>query len=644
MSEHELWNELGNLYFLSGFKNQAVHAYNKAIQMESNFGKPYSNLALIYTKQAKYKDAIKLYKKSLDLLTDEMEKAITWNRLGNVYRQLKEYQEAVYAYQCADNLISNNNEVHEFSNQMLYVSSESGSLPYEVFDDRHDTQNHHADFTLDIEPEFDESLPEFVPVEAEVVVGEAFNYQVNEKDQTGEDIDDSVPSPAMEIVENPVAVIHENRAFGSSKDMGAEVIAQGNSEVETLDELEEEKLPEESLNKWVAALEADNSTSLDNSLENEDGKAAVDELEPAPLEIDTNPDDEALSTDFTLVEPIARAEEDAGALPVGIVQTTPKKTILANEDQPETVAELLELDTQVDDDSLTDESALLVPEVDTSPEKGAPDTDSELTESFDQVEGDISALPDESPQTVQENIPPVDNVMETASGSATSLTPDGNGSDVIGESNSEPDIDNVSDDTIQDMKEGENIRDAEEEIVLTEEKLAKQIEINPRSATTWEALGTLYKTAGRYDEAIQAFEQAISIAPREVSYHHNLGLVYAAQGNNKDAFNTFQKVLELDPNHNLTHASLGGYYKKMGLDELAQEHIGKAMKHIYESENEYNRACLDAICGNIDQAIELLRIALENNQTYVDWVLSDPDLDSLRGDERFKQLIAEFSK
>jgi hypothetical protein len=82
----------------------------------------------------------------------------------------------------------------------------------------------------------------------------------------------------------------------------------------------------------------------------------------------------------------------------------------------------------------------------------------------------------------------------------------------------------------------------------------------------------------------------------------------------------------------------------MGLDELAKKHIGKAMKHIYESENEYNRACLDAICGNADQAIELLRAALENKQTYVDWVLNDPDLDTLRDDERYKQLIADFSQ
>jgi tetratricopeptide (TPR) repeat protein len=352
------------------------------------------------------------------------------------------------------------------------------------------------------------------------------------------------------------------------------------------------------------------------------------------LEANTNPDDEALSADFTLVEPIARAEKDAGALPVGFVQTTPEKIIVSDEDEPEPNTELVELDTQVDvDDPLKDETALIAPEADIGLEKGEPDTGTEMTEPTKQL--------DEPLQMEKEKFPPIDNAQTTDSEATNSPAPEVDNTDLSGESNSEPVIVDSSMGALQDAEEGVG---AEHEICVEEEKLSRQVEINPRSATTWEALGTLYKTAGRYEEAIEAFEQAISIAPTEVSYHHNLGLVYAAQGNNKDAFNTFQKVLDLDPNHNLTHASLGGYYKKMGLDELAQEHIGKAMKHIYESENEYNRACLDAICGNIDQAIELLRIALENKQTYVDWVLSDPDLDSLREDERFKQLIADFSK
>ncbi|MBI3738220.1 MAG: hypothetical protein HY258_04145 [Chloroflexi bacterium] len=102
--------------------------------------------------------------------------------------------------------------------------------------------------------------------------------------------------------------------------------------------------------------------------------------------------------------------------------------------------------------------------------------------------------------------------------------------------------------------------------------------------------------------------------------------------------------VELNPDHSLAHATLAGYFKKLGLEELAQNHINKAMKNIYDSENEYNRACLEAICGNADRAIELLRIALENNQTHVDWVLHDPDLDFIRNDPKFQQLIADYNK
>jgi tetratricopeptide (TPR) repeat protein len=107
---------------------------------------------------------------------------------------------------------------------------------------------------------------------------------------------------------------------------------------------------------------------------------------------------------------------------------------------------------------------------------------------------------------------------------------------------------------------------------------------------------------------------------------------------------SFQKVLELAPDHSLAHATLGGYYRKMGLDELAQKHLGKAMRNIYDSESEYNRACFEAIRGNVDQALELLRIALASKQTYAEWVLHDPDLDFIRDDPRFRKLVAEYRR
>src|SRR5512140_1593260 len=104
MSEHELWNELGNLYFMSGAYNQAANAYQRSIQADTEFGRPYSNLALTYVQQGKYDEAIELYRRSIELLADNTEKAISLNRLGSVYRHLKDYSQAVVAFQEADEL------------------------------------------------------------------------------------------------------------------------------------------------------------------------------------------------------------------------------------------------------------------------------------------------------------------------------------------------------------------------------------------------------------------------------------------------------------------------------------------------------------------------------------------------------------
>lgn len=106
MSEHELWNELGNLYFLSGSYDQAIHAYTRSVSLDKGFGRSYSNMASAYVQKGKYGEAIILYKRGLKLLTDDREKALTWHKLGNVYRTLKEYELATNAYHQADELNS----------------------------------------------------------------------------------------------------------------------------------------------------------------------------------------------------------------------------------------------------------------------------------------------------------------------------------------------------------------------------------------------------------------------------------------------------------------------------------------------------------------------------------------------------------
>lgn len=95
----EVWNDLGENFVKSGAYDQAMNAFIKAISLDPNFGWPYSNLARILASQGKHVEAIPLYQKSIELLPEKKDKAVSWNRLGNTYRKLNDYDNAIKAFQ-----------------------------------------------------------------------------------------------------------------------------------------------------------------------------------------------------------------------------------------------------------------------------------------------------------------------------------------------------------------------------------------------------------------------------------------------------------------------------------------------------------------------------------------------------------------
>lgn len=100
----QVWNELGNVQMKSGLLDDAIASYTKAIELERHFAWPYSNLALAYVQKGYFTEAILLYQRSIELFFSDKDKAVTWNRLGNVYRRLNDYGNAIAAFRTADEL------------------------------------------------------------------------------------------------------------------------------------------------------------------------------------------------------------------------------------------------------------------------------------------------------------------------------------------------------------------------------------------------------------------------------------------------------------------------------------------------------------------------------------------------------------
>jgi tetratricopeptide (TPR) repeat protein len=97
----QIWNELGNIYYNTGAFDEAMHAFEMATELDPYYGWSYYNLASIYIHFKRFSDAIRLYEKGLQLLEDQKDKALLWNRLGDAYRRLNKHDQAVAAYRNA---------------------------------------------------------------------------------------------------------------------------------------------------------------------------------------------------------------------------------------------------------------------------------------------------------------------------------------------------------------------------------------------------------------------------------------------------------------------------------------------------------------------------------------------------------------
>ena len=169
----------------------------------------------------------------------------------------------------------------------------------------------------------------------------------------------------------------------------------------------------------------------------------------------------------------------------------------------------------------------------------------------------------------------------------------------------------------------------------------RAIELDPTSAYPYIGLGNIYSALRRYEESIAAFERAIELDPKNAYPKRRLGVVYQLLGQCVKAEEAFRKAVELDPQSRRCRTSLAGFLRKLGRETEVAEQI-KIARELIAKESAYGRACSEAICGSADEALALLKTALEKRESPLEWVERDPDLDSLRGDPRFAALIEEM--
>jgi tetratricopeptide (TPR) repeat protein len=92
---------------------------------------------------------------------------------------------------------------------------------------------------------------------------------------------------------------------------------------------------------------------------------------------------------------------------------------------------------------------------------------------------------------------------------------------------------------------------------------------------------------GRYDEAIQDFNQALKLKPNDAAILTFRGVVYYAKGQNDRALQDFDQALKADPKFGRAYYQRGMIYETLGRYDLALADIQQAKSLGYKVDMDF---------------------------------------------------------
>jgi tetratricopeptide (TPR) repeat protein len=142
------------------------------------------------------------------------------------------------------------------------------------------------------------------------------------------------------------------------------------------------------------------------------------------------------------------------------------------------------------------------------------------------------------------------------------------------------------------------------------QQLLKTLELDPGFLLALMFLGEAYEQLGMFDDAIAAFERAVTLSHREPVYLAGLGHAFAVAGRREEAFRTIRELEELS-----TH-------RYVSARAVAEIYVGLA-------DNEPAFAWLDK--------------AFEERNGWLLHLKENPRYDPLRADERYLRLVRRMN-
>ena len=166
----------------------------------------------------------------------------------------------------------------------------------------------------------------------------------------------------------------------------------------------------------------------------------------------------------------------------------------------------------------------------------------------------------------------------------------------------------------------------------------KAIELDPSYSHSYNGLGNVLRDLKRHDEAEAVYRKAIELDPNFADAYSNLGGLLLLLDRETEALTFVERAQKLDPKSALYLLGLASIHKKLGNQSEAKQYANQA-RELFETDDWYNLACAESIAGDTDAAFENLRQAAQQPSFNPDWARRDPDLQWIRADPRFEEIV-----
>ena len=155
--------------------------------------------------------------------------------------------------------------------------------------------------------------------------------------------------------------------------------------------------------------------------------------------------------------------------------------------------------------------------------------------------------------------------------------------------------------------------------------------------------GLEFADAYLYEDAVECFRQAMEAGHDTFDAHYCLAGVYKSLDRMQDAETHCRRTLELNPRFAPAYILLGAVLKQPGRLEESVAACKKALLLDPDcTAAYYDLACYYSLLGKREQALAAMEMALCKGFCDFDWVLRDPDLETLRQSPEFLFLLQSY--